>query len=180
MEISINVQKSITKKKLIYKDRGIIVDNVITYTGSLLFITLGFVLLISKFFLMPLIVLILNIAFIAWMIANMLLFNVLIKVKGKDINSNRNDIITALNDYFNLNIENNDQIIIRNTKLSGFIYWGRIITILLDNNSIYINIQSLGRGDAFSFFHGFTNYLKSKRIVKRFFQIQFDKVDNVK
>jgi hypothetical protein len=176
MEDTINFDKSIKKRRLIYKDRGVIVDYIITYAGSLLFITLGCMLLVSKFSVMPVVILILTVGFIAWMIANVILFNVLIKVNGKDINTNRNDVIKVLNEYFNLNIENNDQVIIRNVKLSGFIYWGRVITVLLDDDSVYINIQSLGRGDALSFFHGFTNYLKSKRIAKRFSQIQLQEI----
>ncbi len=176
MEENINFDKSIVKRRLIYKDHGIIADYIITYAGSLLFIILGCLLLISKFWVLPIIILFLTMVFIAWMIANVFLFNVLIRVDGKNISSNRNDIIKVLNEYFNLNIENDDQLIIKNVKLSGFVYWGRVITVLLDENSVYISIQSLGRGNAFSFFHSFTNYLKSQRIAKRFSQTQFQEI----
>jgi hypothetical protein len=172
MEISINVQKSIEKRRLVYNTRSIIADYVITYIGSLLFITLACILLVTKFTIMPLGVLVIVVGFIIWMIANTILFNVLIKVDGLDIINNRTDIIKVLNNFFRLNIENKEQVVINDIKLSGFIHWGRVVTVILDDKSVYINIQTLGRADARSFFHGFTNYLKSRYIAKRFKQFQ--------
>jgi len=174
MEGSINLQRSIEKRRLIYENRTMIADYIITYIGFLFFIILAGILLVTKITVMPFWVFGFVVGFIIWMIANATLSNFLIKVDGRDVTSNRQDIITVLNDFFHLNIEDSDQIVIENVKLSGFIHWGRVITLLLDNNSIYINIQTLGRSDAISFFHGFTNYLKSRRIAKRFSQIQFN------
>ena len=167
MAIDINFQKSIDKKRLVYKTKSMVADYIITYIGSLFFIVLAGILLATKITVMPLWMLALVVGFIIWMIANATFFNVLIKVDGLDVNSNRSDIIKVLNEFFHLNIEDKGQMIIKDVKLSGFIHWGRVVTVLLDNNSVYINIQTLGRADALSFFHGFTNYLKSNRIGRR-------------
>ena len=148
------------------------VTTVITYIGTSFFIVLAGILLVTKVSVMPFWVLIFVVAFMLWMIANAILFNTLIKVNGLNITNNRRAIIKILNEFFHLNIEDNSQVIIKDVKSSGFIRWGRVITVLLENDSIYINIQTLGRADALSFFHGFSNYLKCKRIANRFSQVQ--------
>ena len=172
MEIDIDFEKSIDKRRLVYKNRSTVVDYIITYIGSLFFIALASVLLVTKITIMPFWMLVFIVSFIIWMTANASLFNVLLKVDGSDINNNRSDIIKVINEFFHLNIKDKGQMIIKDVRLSGFIHWGRVVTVLLDNNSVYINIQTLGRADALSFFHGFTNYLKSNRIGRRFTQAQ--------
>ena len=110
---TINFQKSIDKKRLVYKTNSIVADYIITYIGSLLFITLAGILLATKITLMPFSIVILVFAFIIWMIANLILLNVLVEIKGSGIESNRKEIIKLLNDRFKLNIEDQGQTIIR-------------------------------------------------------------------
>ena|ERR1700748_918072 len=110
---TINFQKSIDKKRLVYKTNSIVADYIITYIGSLLFITLAGILLATKITLMPFSIVILVFAFIIWMIANLILLNVLVEIKGSGIESNRKEIIKLINDRFKLNIEDQGQTIIR-------------------------------------------------------------------
>ena len=176
METTIDLKKSISNKRLTYKSGVERTDFPIMLFCSIIMIGLALILLVTKFKVMPIPVLLLVIGFISWMMANVILFNTLVKVIGIDINNNRSDIICVLNEYFNLNLFDNNQTIIREIRSSGFIHWGRIITVLLDDNSVYINIKTVGRADGISPFHGFTNYLKCKRIEKQFLQLQHTKV----
>jgi len=176
METIIDAKKSINSKRLTYKSGVEKADLLIMLFCSILMIGLALILLISKFNSMPIPVLLLVIGFISWMIANVVLFNTLVKVIGIDINNNRSDIIRVLNEHFTLNLSDNNQTIIMDVRPSGFIHWGRVITVLLDDNSVYINIKTLGRADGISPFHGFINYLKCKRIEKQLLQLQQTKV----
>jgi len=170
MVSSINFSKSIQKKRVIYKPTvGIVYDYLITYSLNALLIVLPTLILLARIKIGPLLFFILDSAFITWATLNMFFLRALIEIKGKDVDFNRTLIISILEDYFqDLKIDNKEQLIIINVKPTGFIYWGRIITVLLDQDAVYLNIQSLVRGEGISFFHGFNNYLKCRQIKKLF------------
>lgn len=160
--------KSLRKKRLVYESFGNNFDYYLTYFIGAFFIVLASVWLGSTIKVLPFWCIMIGITFIAWMISNIFFLNVLTEVKGESEAYNRKEIIEILNNYFNRNIEDEGQLVIRDVKYSGFIYFGRIITVLLKKDSVYINIQSLGRADAVSVFHGFSDYLKARRIARQF------------
>jgi hypothetical protein len=58
---------------------------------------------------------------------------------------------------------------IRGQKALGFLAQReKIITIILNEDKIYINILHTYRGSGFSFLHGLSDYLKCKNIAKSF------------
>lgn len=105
---------------------------------------------------------------VLWLIANLILTNSLVKIEGKDITSNRAVIKDCLEAFYNdIDLQPGGQRMIRNFKPAGWLNWGRIITVIFDENSMFINITTLGRGNSASPFHGLTNYLKCRRIAAR-------------
>ena len=103
----------------------------------------------------------------AWLISNIILNNALIKIEGHDIAKNRIDMISILNRYYsNLDIQIDQENLIRSFKSSYQPIWGRVITVIFDDNVIYLNITKLGKSDSPTFVHGLFNYLKAKRIAK--------------
>jgi hypothetical protein len=111
-----------------------------------------------------------------WMIANLILMNVFIKIDGKEKEVNRNDMITTLHQYYKLNnLDIADENIIRDIKPYKFILNGRIITCLLDNEILYLNITSLQNFNNLTPYSGLYNYYKCKRIARRFRELQINK-----
>ena len=77
-----------------------------------------------------------------WMIINLILTNTLVEIDGKDLEINRKDILGTLDAlYDNINSGKVDGNIIRNIKLSTSFRWGRIITVLLNEDKVYLNIR---------------------------------------
>lgn len=91
--------------------------------------------------------------------------NAFVIIKTGDLIQNKQKIKEALDAFYSdLNYQVNDELIIRSVTPVGSPIWGRIITILFDNDSIYLNITSLGKGNSTSFAHGLLNYLKARKI----------------
>jgi hypothetical protein len=82
-----------------------------------------------------------------WMLANLLLMYALVKIQGSDINSNRKNILSAINELFNnLEIKDSGQNIIRDIKYSTNSKYNtnsQVITILFDDKDVYLNITSI-------------------------------------
>jgi hypothetical protein len=82
-----------------------------------------------------------------WMLANLLLMDALVKIQGSDINSNRKNILSAINELFNnLEIKDSGQNIIRDIKYSTNSKYNtnsQVITILFDDKDVYLNITSI-------------------------------------
>ena len=170
---SVNYDKSIKRQRLVYKlSFGIIYDYFLTYLGSLMLVgmsTLFIPMMINGLhdvFKLTLIV-ICCVLFDIWMIANLVLTHALVRIDGKDVESNKKAIHTSLVVFYdNIDASRIDGNIIRNIKLSTSFRWGRIITILLDDDKVYLNVITLGRYDSPSPFHGLYNYIKCKRIAQ--------------
>jgi hypothetical protein len=71
----------------------------------------------------------------------------LVKIQGSDINSNRKNILSAINELFNnLEIKDSGQNIIRDIKYSTNSKYNtnsQVITILFDDKDVYLNITSI-------------------------------------
>jgi hypothetical protein len=171
----VDYERSIKNHRLLYKRTfGFIFDNILTYIASLFLI--GIVALIIPMMINGVknpyklfFVIICCILFDAWMIINLILTNTLVKIDGKDLEINKKNILETLDAFYdNINSSRIDGNIIRNVKLSTSFRWGRIITVLLNEDIVYLNIITLGRYDSMSPFHGLSNYLKCRRIAQSF------------
>ena len=109
------------------------------------------------------------VVFDCWMIANMILLNAFARVEGIQKNLNRKDMITLLSHTYNLlNLDTSDENMIRDVKLNGAFDGRRVITCLLHDNAVYLNVTTLvTRGDVFSPFSGIYNLWRCRRIVNK-------------
>ncbi|MDN3580601.1 hypothetical protein [Mucilaginibacter flavus] len=164
----VNYPKSIIKNKLIYKiTGGVIFDYVISYSIMSVFLFV---------FLIPILTSISGSKELIWavpicvaielfMVLSMFYRNAFVITKGEDISQNKQKITEVLDAFYaDLDYQVNDELIMRSITPVGSPIWGRIITILFDDNLIYLNITSLGKGNTTSTAHGFLNYLKARKI----------------
>ncbi len=160
----IDFAKSISKERLIYRSQYF--DLFLLFFVSVILIgcfgTLG-VGLYKLSFLLSTILLIVCLA----MIINLLLFSKLVRVikiekpHFVDFISRRYPTLTLIKS------EDNDDLIYF-VKDTGWFGWGKIITVLLKENTAYINIITLGRNGAWSPVHGWINYYDCKGIASCF------------
>lgn len=107
--------------------------------------------------------------FDVWMIINLYLLKALVKIDIGDI-ANKDNIENALNQFYdNLKFEEISENVFQYEKPSSFLkgWYGKVVTVLVDDYIIYLNVTSLGRGDTPSAIHGLYNYLKCKKIAKQ-------------
>lgn len=173
----INLSKSIRQNRLHYKPTpGYVLDLVLKYIAVVILLACATLPLILKpinasnitiwhiFF---------TFTFDSYLLLSLLLLDRLVKIKGTDLYHNRKNIEEVLNCYFsNLIPEDCGKGVVRYIKPSGTSTWGRMITVLLDNDQVYLNITTLGRANSASVFHGLINYIKCRQIKKKFKQIQ--------
>jgi hypothetical protein len=164
---TVNVDKSIKHKRLIYKVAvGIFLDYFFTYLGGSILVICCFAPNFTDKNHAPLIFVVISCTIAIWMIANLILLNALVKFDGKDLTTNRKDINSVLNAYYSgYTLVSTDKLI-RSVKLSTNFRWGKIITVILEGETMYLNITTLGRGDGPSPFHGLYNYTRCRSIVK--------------
>jgi hypothetical protein len=164
----INYEKSIKRHRLIYKITFWRVVKVII--DSFLFLVLIGLLSIPIFRIVkglptPIGIVGCSALLICWMISNALLNNTFIKIKGKKLDDNKKDILSTLNEFFsNYDFKVNNEKMMRSFTPQGNPIWGRIITILFNENDMYLNITSLGKTNSPTIVHGLINYIKAKRI----------------
>ena len=104
-----------------------------------------------------------------WLLVGLLLLNKLVVVKGTNPLDNRKLIIQILNNKFpKLKLDDSGQLIIRYDLKTGLFNWGKRITVIFQDENIYLNITTLGRYDIKSPFHSVFHYLTLKSIAKQF------------
>lgn len=173
----INLSKSMRRNRLFYKRTpGSIVDQVLNYAAIvMLFLCATLPLLVkpTRLYQLPVIHSVLILCFVSYLFLTVYLMNRLVKSKGINLYHNRKNIEEVLSEYFDqLRPEDCGKGVVRYVKHAGFVSWGRIITVLFDGNKVYLNITTLGRGDSVSIFHGLTNYIKCRQIIKKFKRMQ--------
>jgi hypothetical protein len=173
----INLSKSIRYNRLYYKKTtAAVFDQVLNYSAiMLLFLAATLPLLIKPagMYHLSRTHTVLIISFVTYLCCTLYLMNKLVKAKGLNLYHNRKDIETVLGRYFeHLVPEDCGEGVLRYVKLSGFVTWGRIITVLFDKDNVYLNITTLGRADSASIFHGLTNYIKCRQIMRKFKRTQ--------
>ena len=167
------IDKSIQKQRLVFELNGqLIFDYIMAYflTFMLPAITIKLVVFPSKYNLQhpspvfDMIFIIIDI----WLIISFYLMNKLVTVNGQTFDDNKEHISKILqNEYPNFEfIQSEDQrLILFGRKVED---WnrGKLITVILSENKIYLNILSTYRGGASSAFNGLGNYLKCRSIAK--------------
>jgi hypothetical protein len=169
--LPINYEKSIKRQRLIYKmSFDVVFDYFFVFAIALFLIAAITIPAIIKpvnisrvsiFYIIPVITIDL------WIIVNVILTNSLIKINIDQSQLDKNGIELVLSNYFkNITLQKDGQKIFRFRKNSGLFtgIFPKIITVLLAEQCIYINITALGRFDTLSPFHGLANYIKCKRI----------------
>ena len=106
-----------------------------------------------------------------WMLAAIFYTNKLYRLRGKPLANYKNEIISILKDYYpatEFHFENS-HLIRGEKKLGWFKMRARIVTIILADDSIYINIlNTYGRlrSENFSPIQGVYNYFRGKSLAK--------------
>ncbi len=165
----VDIEKSLKRGRLVFKLTGsYIFTTLLIYLAVLILIAVFAGALLNPKISHPPAVTIISSLIFLWLIANLVLTNSLVKIEGKDIASNRANMKDYLESFYSdIDLQPGEQRMIRNFKPIGWLNWGRIITVIFDENSMYINITTLGRGNSASPFHGLVNYLKCRRIAAR-------------
>ena len=104
----------------------------------------------------------------AWLLISLYLTNKLIEFKGSTFDQNKESIIEVLKyRYPKFELSENLTVIKMSRKVED---WnrGRLITVILNDDSLYINMLSTYRGGQFSSLNGLTNYFKCRSIIKSF------------
>ena len=110
---------------------------------------------------------------IFWLVSNIIFNNVLVKVEGKSREDNKATILSIIDDNFSsFDFIINNEKVMRSFKPVGSPMWGRIITILFEGDTIYLNITTLGRSNSPTMIHGLLNYIKAKRIA-RYYRLHY-------
>lgn len=173
-DLKIDVEKSIQKQRLIYRFSAAEIFNAIL-SYLLLFIIVGALnaicisILLKPFISYTLIFL--TILIDTLVVLNIILRDTLIRIEGNNIEENKTDILAVLSQYYPKdNFQIHEQNMLRSFKGSYQPIWGRIITVIFDGSTMYLNITKLGKSDAPTMIHGLQCYLKSKRIARYYKQ----------
>jgi len=172
----LDYEKSIKRQRLIYKPEGSLIFEIIPYYIFLIvFVGLGFAILFQQItdpHRNPVTIGVILFA-LTLLISNAVLKNHLVKFEGKIAGIDRNDIFEMMDKFFSsYDFVVNDERIMRSFKPEGSPIWGRIITILFDGNTMYLNIITLGRSNSPTWIHAPLNYIKAKRIA-RYYRLHY-------
>lgn len=174
----VDYTKSIAKQKLVYKSSvNLTFEHIVYYIGFITILSCPVAIVtmsllwgkqdISIGIIVSLLVV------IVWLVSNVVLLNAFVIIEGKQRDINKKDIITVLSKYKTLeNLDQTKPNSIRDVKSTELFVNGRVVTCLFKGNKMYLNITSLLRGNSFSFFSGFYNYISCKLIEKDFKKLQ--------
>jgi len=175
--LPIDYQKSIAKKKLVYRaGRDLTFEYVCFYGAAFAIIGACSAAVIIGYYAMPFYCVIIALVAILWFVLNTLLLNafVSISIEGTDINDNKKKLLKILPHFFDLdNLDESETNVIRDARLHSFLKSSRVITCLFNDNIIYLNITYLMRANALSVFGGLFGYYRCKIIAKAFKQSSF-------
>lgn len=154
------IEKSIRKKRIVFKTD--LFDLYFTYLGDIVFIAL-FLTIAMKIYKYSILIATPFFAVVIWFVLNAICLTKLVKVNG---GRKKRDIIIKLiqRDFPDLKLisEDSSEIVIA-MRYSSLFRGGKMVTVLFDNDSAYINIINLGRNDTYSPFHGWINYRSCKQ-----------------
>jgi hypothetical protein len=167
------LDKSIQKQRLVFKvNTELILDYIFMYLLAYVLpvISVKIIFFPSKYNLqhwsprLNFIMLIIDV----WLLLSLYLTNKLIDFKGISFDLNKETIIKVLKSkYPKFELSENVNVIKAGWKVTN---WnrGKLITVILDNDCLYINMLSTYRGGQFSYFNGLANYFRCRSIIKSF------------
>lgn len=95
--------------------------------------------------------------------------NSLTIISGSNENLNRMMIVKIIKSrYPDLKINDSGQQVIRCTKSTGLLTWGKQLTVIFDQDRIFLNLTTFGRYQVRSLFHAYFNMIEMKKIKKEF------------
>jgi hypothetical protein len=173
----VNYEKSINKNRLVYVNTpSYVIMHVLWLIFMLPIMLLGPCILLSALhkgdqggvifgiFILPVSI---------WLIAGFFFKNAVVKIEGTNLEQNKQNIIDTLNAFYDdLEFQVDNGEILRSKKPSGKPIWGRMITVMFNNDEMLLNISTIGKHQDITVVHGYTNYLKAKKIAE-YFQSQF-------
>jgi len=114
--------------------------------------------------------------FWVFMRGSLYFLNHLTIIKGKNRTTNGVILMEILKlRYPELKINDSGQHMIRCTKPTGLLTWGKQLTVIFDNDRMYLNLTTMGRYYIRSPFHAIFNWIKMrklKRVSKSFNMIE--------
>ena len=159
MSLRIQRRKSIQKERLIFKSNW----EYILEKAFEIFIYLGWTLTSIAIILNP------KIAIKILVIISWYYIYKLLKIKIPNPEKNRSLFVKILKKRFpDLLINDNGLYMLRSKKRNGLFSWGKLLTVIFDENYIFINLTTLGRNETKSPLHSISNYIKLKSIEKEF------------
>jgi len=172
IEPYIDFDKCIKSQRLKYSlNAGYVFSIVLSFLFSLFYIFIVSIPLLALIggTNVPLWLILCSVVLILWMLANMILNNAFVRINGNNDTKNRENLQKVLASFYeDLDIQINNEKMMRSYKPTGRPIWGRMVTIVFDNNIMLLNITKLGKTNTPTFIHGFFNYLKAKKIKKNY------------
>lgn len=168
---SVDFDKSVKRKRLAYKvTPRYIFDGIISWIFISFYVFIGLIPLIDtepNGDHAPIWVMMIAALYLCWILLNIIFRNTLIKIEGANVMENRKNLLETMHVYYPKDtfVINNPNMI-RSYRPLGKPFLGKIITIILVNELILINIGTLGKGNYPAFAYGFWNFLKAKRIAR--------------
>lgn len=170
MKAQLDFQKSIRKKRIVYKVTvsllfNRLIDNLIW--GVLIFTTISVPLNDNNYLGISYILLALA---TIWISVGLFFMNKLVLIKGIDEVENRKKIIEIFNQkYASMKLYYSGQNIIHyQDEKSILLRWGQQITLIYNGTDFFINLATLGRHDIKSPFHAISNYCFLKNLKRKF------------
>ena len=168
----ISVTESVDKKRRIYPiDSEIVFSYIGMYFLSLVLPVGSVLVLISDIqhnrdLVLP--VYIIMILIDLWMLGGLYFTNKLYNFRGKTLAAHKNEVISALINYYpDTEFSSGNPMLIRGEKKLGWLKERtRIVTIILADDGIYVNILNTFRGENFSPIQGVYNYFRSRALAK--------------
>ena len=104
---------------------------------------------------------------ILWMLTSIYLKNKLVRIEGKNLAENKENILSTMDNFFSkYDFKINNEKMMRSSTPTNRSEWGRLITILFDDKIMYLNITTLSLLNWPILTHGPVNFIMAKRIAK--------------
>lgn len=164
------IDKSIEKERVVYKPTSSLISQYIfSYFLALIPLVASSLILLNHKVNTPPAAIIIMMVINLWIFVGLFLTNKLIKIQGYLFTSDKTSIINILSKrYPNINFSSGNPDLIRGQRAEGWTGRGKIISVILDEQDIYINVVSTFRGGVLSFIDAPFNYIASKRIARSF------------
>jgi hypothetical protein len=170
MRAQINKEKSILKRRLVYKHTTeLLLNRLFENFIWVALLLVPILILMNKKNNIPIEGLVVLISFCLFLLIGIYFINCLVVIDGVNLEENRTKIIKLIQEkYPELQVDGSGQNIISCRKQAGITTWGKQITVIFDNNQMLINLTTLGRNNIKSPFHALFNNMKMRSLKSKF------------